>query len=223
MAVLADAAASTEALRAAQHAALTQAAAPQAEFDYAPPPTPPVLAPELQSRLLTNAFSFALAGFQLVDERAFYAQLIQDPSARTQHYSPFMLNVLLGIGCRYLDPAEAFPRAVCSDPNDSATRGDAFINFARYNLEREWNYRKLLSSSHRTRELADSFSLVAKISTLRALACLCLYLVGKRGHDGASWLYIGCATRVAENCTYISPLPCAPRVARALQALHSDC
>ncbi|ORY78911.1 hypothetical protein BCR35DRAFT_100561 [Leucosporidium creatinivorum] len=109
MSVLADAAASTEALRAAQHAALTQAAAPQSEFDYAPPPTPPVLAPELQSRLLSNAFGFALAGFQLVDERAFYAQLIQDPSARTQHYSPFMLNVLLGIGCRYLDPAEAFP------------------------------------------------------------------------------------------------------------------
>lgn len=96
-----------------------------------------------------------------------------------------MLNVLLGIGCRYLDPAEAFPRAVCSDPNDSSTRGDAFIDFARYNLEREWNY--------------------PKISTLRTLACLCLYLVGKRGYDGASWLYIGCATRVGENCTPAEP------------------
>lgn len=69
MSVLADAAASTGALRAAQHAALTQAAAPLSEFNYAPPPTPPVLAPELQSKLLHNAFEYALAGYSLVDER----------------------------------------------------------------------------------------------------------------------------------------------------------
>lgn len=63
MSVLADAAASTEALRAAQHAALTQACNPLSEFDNAPPPIPPVLTPELQSRLLHNAFQYALAGF----------------------------------------------------------------------------------------------------------------------------------------------------------------
>ena len=78
----------------------------------------------------------------LVDERQFYHQLVLDPTSRTQHYSPFLLNVLLGIGCRFLDPAEVFPREVCSDPNDSSTRGDAFIDFARYNLEREWNFRE---------------------------------------------------------------------------------
>lgn len=63
MSVLADAAASTGALRAAQHAALTQACAPLSEFDNAPPPMPPQLTPELQSRLLHNAFEYALAGF----------------------------------------------------------------------------------------------------------------------------------------------------------------
>ncbi|KAK4057784.1 hypothetical protein OIO90_001003 [Microbotryomycetes sp. JL221] len=180
MSVLADAAASSEGLRAARHAALTQAPNPLAIITHEPPPPPPVLPPEVSSRILRNAFEYALPAFCLVDERSFYADMAEYPTSSTQHYSPFMLYILLGIGCRYLDPNEAgFPVEVCSDPSDRSTRGDRFIDYARYILDNEWHFPKL--------------------STLRALASLSLYMVGKRGFDGASWLHIGSATRVGEN------------------------
>ncbi|KAK4055461.1 hypothetical protein OIV83_000007 [Microbotryomycetes sp. JL201] len=180
MSVLADAAASAEGLKAARHAAVTQAPNPLAIITYDPPPSPPVLSSELSSRILRYAFEFAVPAFCLVDERSFYADMAACPTASTQHYSPFMLYILMGIGCRYLSTdEEIFPFEVCSDENDRSTRGDRFINYARYILDQEWHFPKL--------------------STLRALACLSLYMVGKRGFDGASWLHIGSATRVGEN------------------------
>lgn len=182
MSVLADAAASAEGLQAARYAALTQACEPFNAIDYQPPPKPPPLSQELQGRLLRYAFEYALPAFCLVDERRFYADMAADKMSRTHNYSPLLLNVILGMGARYLEPNDDFPRAICTDPNDTDTRGEVFIDFARSVIDHEWK--------------------LPRISTLRALACLSLWMVGKRGYDGVSWLHIGMATRVAENCEF---------------------
>lgn len=166
--------------QAARYAALTQASAPFDAINYDPPPRPPILSSELHNQLLRYAFEYALPTFCLVDERRFYADMAIDSTCRTPNYSPLLLNVLLGLGARYLAPDDDFPREICSDPNDPSTRGEVFIDFARSILDHEWK--------------------LPRISTLRALACLSLFMCGKRGYDGVSWLHIGMATRVGENC-----------------------
>lgn len=108
---------------------------------YIAPPPPPTLSPELQHQLLRFAFDYAVATFNLVDERHFYADMLVNPNDQTQHYSPFLLNILLGIGCRYLDPLSNFPRELCSVLDDPSTRGEPFITYARSSIEREWNFR----------------------------------------------------------------------------------
>ncbi|KAK4046074.1 hypothetical protein OIV83_006379 [Microbotryomycetes sp. JL201] len=143
------------------------------------PRRPPNLSPDMRSTLLKLAFEFCLSQFGLVDERKFMRDLENHPHYRTPHYSPFLLHVVLGIGCRYLDPAaqEILPE-LCSDPNDPSTRGDVFISWARYMIDQEWYH--------------------PDVSTVRALACLTVYLAG-RGLDGPAYMYTGQAMKLAED------------------------
>lgn len=101
------------------------------------------------------------------ERRAFYHDMDRYPHQRTAHYSPFLLNVVLGIGCRYLDPNEDFPLSICADQGDRSTRGDVFINWARYLVDQEWYN--------------------PKISTVKALVLLGVYLAG-RGLDGPAMM-----------------------------------
>lgn len=57
---------------------------------------------------------------------------------RTQAYSPFLLNVILATGCRYLDPDDDFPPEICGLLGDFDTRGDVFVTWSRYLLDQEW-------------------------------------------------------------------------------------
>jgi hypothetical protein len=78
---------------------------------------------------------------------------------RTQNYSPvrsfadpllatlfthhlafqqFLMNVILAVGCRYLDPEEDYPPEICGLLGDSETRGDVFVTWSRYLLDQEW-------------------------------------------------------------------------------------
>ncbi|SCV70666.1 BQ2448_3428 [Microbotryum intermedium] len=176
--LMAQSAANQQSLERSAAHILTRAPNPRIANCLAIPPRPPELDPIFRARLLRLAFDYVLPLFQVVDERRFLSELKAHPHDRTDAYSPFMLNILLGIGCRYLDPEEDFPREVCSDLNDSSTKGDVFINYARFCLDSEWNW--------------------PKISTLRGLVCLALYLTG-RGMDGLAWLYTGMSSLVAEN------------------------
>lgn len=120
-------------VEAARAFSLTRAPIPGAlPTDPALPRRPPDLTPEFRSHLLRLAFEYGLH-FGLVNERRFYRDLAISPFHRTPNYSPFLLNVLLAIGSRYLDPkADDFPREICADMTDPSTRGDVFINWARY-------------------------------------------------------------------------------------------
>lgn len=71
----------------------------------------------------------------IIPEREFYADLQRFPFERTQHYSPFLLNVSLAVGCRYLEPTEDYPPEICGLIGDPDTRGDVFITWARYLLD----------------------------------------------------------------------------------------
>lgn len=132
-AVLADSSKLKETnVEAARAFSLTRAPVPGAlPSDPALPRRPPELTKEFRTLLLRLAFEYGLH-FGLVNERRFYRDLAISPFHRTPNYSPFLLNVLLAIGSRYLDPAlDDFPREICSDMNDVSTRGDVFINWAR--------------------------------------------------------------------------------------------
>lgn len=99
------------------------------------PRRPPRLTDEDRARLLRHAFDNCLSQFGLVDERAFYRDLKECSQLRTAHYSPFLLNIVLAIGSRYLATDDPISFEVCAIPNDPSTRGDVFINWARYS---EW-------------------------------------------------------------------------------------
>jgi hypothetical protein len=121
-------------VEAARANSLTRAPIPgSVPRDPALPRRPPELTLDFRTYLLRLAFEYTLSQFGLVHERRFYRDLAISPYDRTPNYSPFLLNVLLGIGSRYIDPAtEDFPADICSDITDVNTRGDVFINWARY-------------------------------------------------------------------------------------------
>lgn len=82
------------------------------------------------------------------------------PFERTQYYSPFLMNVILAVGCRYLDPDDpSYPPEICGLIGDPDTRGDVFVTWARYLLDQEW-YNPALS-------------------TIRGLLVLGLYMAGR--------------------------------------------
>ncbi|GAA5918333.1 hypothetical protein JCM6882_008217, partial [Rhodosporidiobolus microsporus] len=106
---------------------------------------------------------------------------------RTQHYSPFLMNVILAVGCRYLDPDEEYPAEICGLIGDPDTRGECvvslspseifvFCTWARYLLDQEWYNPQL--------------------STIRGLLVLGLYLAG-RGFDGPCLVFVKNALTLA--------------------------
>lgn len=58
-------------------------------------------------------------------------------SERTSNYSPFLYNVILAIGARYLDPDEDYSPEICGLIGDHDTRGDVFVTWARYLFDQE--------------------------------------------------------------------------------------
>jgi len=102
------------------------------------PRRPPELSAELEQRLFGLAFTYCFSTYNLVPERAFYEDLHLRPFERTHHYSPFLRNLVLAVGCRYLDPHEPYPPEICGLIGDPDTRGDVFVTWARYLLDQEW-------------------------------------------------------------------------------------
>ncbi|KAM0748701.1 hypothetical protein T439DRAFT_327971 [Meredithblackwellia eburnea MCA 4105] len=143
------------------------------------PRRPPYLDPDFELSLVRLAFEYAFSLFQLVSEREFYADWRMNPTKRTANFSPFLFNVVLAIGSRYLDPLDpAWPREICSDPNDPSTRGDVYIAWSRNLIDQEWYH--------------------PDISTIRALNLLAIYLAG-RGLDGPCWMFSGQSLRLCED------------------------
>ncbi|GAA5821674.1 hypothetical protein JCM11251_000965 [Rhodosporidiobolus azoricus] len=106
---------------------LTRAPIPTAApADPALPRRPPDLTPDFKAKLFNLAFEYCFAHYNIVPERQFYADLQMHPFERTQHYSPFLMNVVLAVGCRYLDPDEEYPAEIF------------FCTWARYLLDQEW-------------------------------------------------------------------------------------
>ncbi|GAA5853879.1 hypothetical protein JCM8547_007483 [Rhodosporidiobolus lusitaniae] len=156
---------------------LTRAPIPTAApADPALPRRPPDLTPDFKARLFSLAFEYCFAHYNIVPERQFYADLQMYPFERTQFYSPFLMNVILAVGCRYLDPDEEFPPEICGLIGDPETRGDVFITWSRYLLDQEW-YSPTLS-------------------TIRGLLVLGLYLAG-RGFDGPCLIFVKNALTLA--------------------------
>ncbi|ORY50689.1 hypothetical protein BCR35DRAFT_356107 [Leucosporidium creatinivorum] len=172
-------------LQAIRAFSLTRAPIPTAApAEPALPRRPPQLTKEMEARLLRMAFENCFAHYNIVPERAFYRDMQMFPFERTQNYSPFLYNVTLAVGARYLDarPVEEggdeFPAEICGLLGDVETRGDVFVTWARYLLDQEW-YNPTLS-------------------TIRGLLVLALYLAG-RGFDGPCFMFLGLALRLVED------------------------
>ncbi|BGP42685.1 hypothetical protein JCM10450v2_006792 [Rhodotorula kratochvilovae] len=158
---------------------LTRAPIPTASpADPALPRRPPELSPDFKVKLLNLAFEYCFAHYNIVPERQFFSDLQMYPFERTQFYSPFLMNVILAVGCRYLDPEEYYPPEICGLIGDPDTRGDVFITWSRYLLDQEW-YNPALS-------------------TIRGLLVLGLYLAG-RGFDGPCFIFVGLALKLTED------------------------
>ncbi|KAK4700541.1 hypothetical protein P7C70_g5706, partial [Phenoliferia sp. Uapishka_3] len=142
------------------------------------PQRPPDLSPDFKARLLRMAFEYCFAHYNCVPEREFYADLQAHPDERSSWCSPFLLNVMLAVGCRYLDPAEDYPVEICGLQGDPDTRGDVFMTWARYLLDQEWYNPNL--------------------ATIRGLNILGMYLAG-RGFDGPCFMFTGLAMRLCED------------------------
>ncbi|GAA6010938.1 hypothetical protein JCM10207_004000 [Rhodosporidiobolus poonsookiae] len=156
---------------------LTRAPIPTAApADPALPRRPPDLTPDFKAKLFNLAFEYCFAHYNIVPERQFYADLQMFPFERTQNYSPFLMNVILAVGCRYLDPEDDWPAEICGLIGDPDTRGDVFVTWARYLLDQEW-YNPALS-------------------TIRGLLVLGLYLAG-RGFDGPCLVFVKNALTLA--------------------------
>lgn len=119
---------------------LTRAPIPTAApADPSLPRRPPELSHELKGKILSLAFEYCFSHYNIVPEAQFYQDFQLHPYERTQNYSPFLLNTILAVGCRYLDPDEdEFPPEICGLIGDKETRGDVFITWARYLLDQEW-------------------------------------------------------------------------------------
>ncbi|GAA5847252.1 hypothetical protein JCM9279_006158 [Rhodotorula babjevae] len=158
---------------------LTRAPIPTASpADPALPRRPPELAPDFKVKLLKLAFEYCFSHYSLVPERQFFADWQRYPLERTQAYSPFLLNVILATGCRYLDPDDEYPPEICGLLGDFDTRGDVFVTWSRYLLDQEW-YNPTLS-------------------TIRGLLVLGMYLAG-RGFDGPCFMFVGLALKLTED------------------------
>ncbi|GAA6036432.1 hypothetical protein JCM8097_003503 [Rhodosporidiobolus ruineniae] len=156
---------------------LTRAPIPTAApADPALPRRPPDLSPDFKARLFGLAFEYCFAHYNLVPEREFFADFQMHPFERTQFYSPFLMNCILAVGCRYLDPEEDYPQEICGLIGDPDTRGDVFVTWARHLLDQEW-YNPALS-------------------TIRGLLVLGLYLAG-RGFDGPCLIFVKNALTLA--------------------------
>ncbi|BGP19264.1 hypothetical protein JCM10213v2_007351 [Rhodosporidiobolus nylandii] len=157
---------------------LTRAPIPTAApADPALPRRPPDLTPDFKAKLFGLAFSYCFAHYNIVPEREFFADLQMYPLERTQFYSPFLMNVILAVGCRYLDPdKDEYPAEICGLIGDPTTRGDVFVTWGRYLLDQEW-YNPALS-------------------TIRGLLVLGLYLAG-RGFDGPCLIFVKNALTLA--------------------------
>lgn len=172
---------SPESLEAARAFSLTRAPHPKlapTDPDLVVPRRPPELSPDFKARVMRLAFDYCFAYLDLVPEKPFYHDLQMFPTQRTHFYSTFLLNTVLAIGCRYLDPTENFPLEICSDYNDRSTRGDVFISWARYLVDQEWHN--------------------PTMSTIRGLLCMSVYLTG-RGLDGPSRIFEASAMCLTED------------------------
>ncbi|GAA5999606.1 Zn(II)2Cys6 transcription factor [Rhodotorula paludigena] len=178
-AILADAN-NESAVEAARAWSLTRAPVPNAPpLDPHLPRKPPVLSTEFSGKLIRLAFEHAFSQFGLVDERAFLADLATSATRRTPNYSPLLLHLVLGFGARYLDPNDPeWPREICSDVTDVATRGEVFIEWARSSVDIEFRH--------------------PDISTVRALTVLSVYLAGQ-ALDGPAIMYGSQGLRMAED------------------------
>lgn len=100
-------------LQALRSYSLTRAPIPTAAPSEPVFPTrPPELSPDLTARLFRLAFEYGFAHYNLVPERQFYQDLQMYPLERTNFYSPFLMHVVLAVGCRYLEPDEPYPPEV---------------------------------------------------------------------------------------------------------------
>lgn len=118
---------------------LTRAPIPTATpCDPTLPRRPPELTADLTAKIFSLAFEHCFSHYDIVPEAAFYHDYQLHPFERTQNYSPFLLNCVLAVGCRYLDPEkDDFPPEICGLIGDPDTRGDVFITWARYCLDAE--------------------------------------------------------------------------------------
>ncbi|KAM0791828.1 hypothetical protein ACM66B_004087 [Microbotryomycetes sp. NB124-2] len=180
-AVLADAAvaaASNETVEAIRAYSLTRAPIPAAlPAEPALPRRPPDLEPALKAKMFSLAFEHCFSQFDLVPWREFLVDSDQRPFERTPHSSPFLINCVLAIGARYLEPEEA-PQGCCSIPTDPDTRGDVFATYARHLLDQELY--------------------CPAISTIKGLLVLGLYLA-MRGFDGPCTMFTAQAFRLVED------------------------
>lgn len=101
------------ALQALRSYSLTRAPIPTAApCDPIYPTRPPDLSPDLKARLFRLAFEYCFSHYNMVPERQFYQDLQMHPNERTQFYSPFLMHVVLAVGCRYLQPEDDYPPEV---------------------------------------------------------------------------------------------------------------
>lgn len=107
------AAGATATLQALRSYSLTRAPIPTAApCEPVCPTRPPDLSPDLKARLFRLAFEFCFSHYNIVPERQFYQDLQMYPTERTQFYSPFLMHVVLAVGCRYLQPGDNYPPEV---------------------------------------------------------------------------------------------------------------
>ncbi|GAA6017790.1 hypothetical protein JCM11491_004620 [Sporobolomyces phaffii] len=159
---------------------LTRAPIPTAApADPSLPRRPPELSHDLKAKILSLAFEFCFSHYHIVPEAQFYQDFQLHPYERTQNYSPFLLNTILAVGCRYLDPdVDDFPPEICGLIGDKETRGDVFITWARYLLDQEWY--------------------CPAESTIRGLLVLGLLHAG-RGFDGPCFVFVRLALCLTED------------------------
>lgn len=135
--------------------------------------------PELVVHLINMYFTWHYPYFTTLSKSLFYRDFLlgkpQGASKRTVYCSSLLVNAMLALGCHFTNSPQA-----CADPDDPATKGDAFFAEAKRLIVENDEYEK------------------PKLTTIQAL-CLMSVREAGCGREAKGWVYSGMAFRMAQD------------------------
>lgn len=134
---------------------------------------------EVISHLINMYFTWHYTFFTTLSKSLFYRDFLLGkppiPPKRTMYCSSLLVNAMLALGCHFTSSP-----AGCADPNDPATKGDAFFAEAKRLIVENDEYEK------------------PRLTTIQAL-CLMSVREAGCGREAKGWVYSGMAFRMAQD------------------------